>query len=146
MMVGAIADDTGRILVTKRPDHVHQGGLWEFPGGKLESGESPEQGLARELEEELGIQVRSSRPLIRIHHDYGDPSAPLGAGPRILLDVRRVEVYSGHPQGNGEPAARLATTGCHGSPRLSGGRSAHHQCTAPAALVHDHGRGSPASR
>ncbi|AFL74254.1 Nudix family hydrolase [Thiocystis violascens] len=112
VMVGVIADDAGRILVTRRPDHVHQGGLWEFPGGKLEPGESLEQGLSRELAEELGIQVRSSRPLIRVHHHYADPSTPLivlseaevGAGRHVLLDVRRVEVYSGTPEGReGQP-------------------------------------------
>lgn len=90
-MAAAIADAQGRILVTRRPDHVHQGGLWEFPGGKLEPGEDPERGLARELAEELGIWVRESQPLIRIHHDYGDR--------RILLDVRRVSHYAGVPQG-----------------------------------------------
>ncbi|MBK1721709.1 thiamine monophosphate synthase [Thiocystis violacea] len=95
-MVGAIADAEGRILVTKRPDHVHQGGLWEFPGGKLESGERPEQGLRRELAEELGIQVRASRPLIRVQHDYGDR--------QVLLDVHRVEDYCGVPAGcEGQP-------------------------------------------
>ncbi len=95
-MVGAVTDSAGRVLITKRPDHVHQGGLWEFPGGKLEPGESPEQGLTRELEEELGIQVRSSRSLIRVHHDYGDR--------QILLDVRRVDHYSGSPTGReGQP-------------------------------------------
>ncbi|EXJ15505.1 Thiamin-phosphate pyrophosphorylase-like protein [Imhoffiella purpurea] len=101
MMAGAIADADGRILLTKRPDHVHQGGLWEFPGGKLEPGESPEQGLARELEEELGIRIRGSRPLIRVRHDYGDR--------RILLDVHRVEDYAGEPHGReGQPLRWLA--------------------------------------
>jgi 8-oxo-dGTP diphosphatase len=101
VMAGAIADANGRILVGKRPDHVHQGGLWEFPGGKLEPGESPEQGLARELAEELGIQVRTSRPLIRVHHDYGDR--------HILLDVHRVDDYAGVPHGReGQPLAWLA--------------------------------------
>lgn len=95
-MAGAIADDAGRILVTRRPDHVHQGGLWEFPGGKLEPGEDPQQGLARELTEELGITVFASRPLIRVHHDYGDC--------HILLDVRRVEAFAGTPSGlEGQP-------------------------------------------
>lgn len=97
-MAGAIADGAGRILVARRPEHVHQGGLWEFPGGKLEPGERPEQGLKRELWEELGIEVRASRPLIRIHHDYGDR--------HILLDVHRVEAYAGTPVGReGQPLA-----------------------------------------
>jgi len=98
VMAGAIADAEGRILVTRRPDDVHQGGLWEFPGGKLEPGERPEQGLSRELQEELGIQVQASQPLIRIHHDYSDR--------RILLDVHRVSAYSGVPCGlEGQPLA-----------------------------------------
>jgi 8-oxo-dGTP diphosphatase len=100
VMAGAILDGQGRVLVTRRPDHVHQGGLWEFPGGKLEPGETPEQGLARELREELGIAVLASRPLIRIHHDYGDR--------HILLDVRRVEAHAGVPRGReGQPLAWL---------------------------------------
>lgn len=95
-MAGAIQDGAGRVLVTRRPEHVHQGGLWEFPGGKLEPGESPAQCLARELEEELGIQVRASRPLIRVRHDYGDR--------RVLLDVHRVDDWAGVPHGReGQP-------------------------------------------
>jgi 8-oxo-dGTP diphosphatase len=93
---GALQDGAGRVLVTRRPDHVHQGGLWEFPGGKLEPGEDPLPGLARELEEELGILVRESRPLIRIHHDYADR--------HVLLDVHRVTAYDGIPRGReGQP-------------------------------------------
>lgn len=100
VMAGAITDDLGRVLVTRRPDHVHQGGLWEFPGGKLEPGEDPEQGLTRELAEELGITVFASRPLIRVHHDYGDR--------HILLDVRRVDAYAGRPSGlEGQPLSWL---------------------------------------
>jgi 8-oxo-dGTP diphosphatase len=77
---------------------VHQGGLWEFPGGKLEPGETPEQGLGRELTEELGIRVVGSRPLIRILHDYGDR--------QVLLDVRRVTSFQGVPHGReGQPLA-----------------------------------------
>jgi len=95
---GAIPDAQGRILITKRPNQVHQGGLWEFPGGKLEPGESPTAALARELNEELGIRVLASHPLIRIHHNYGDR--------HILLDVRRVSRYEGEPQGReGQPLA-----------------------------------------
>jgi len=95
---GAVEDARGRVLITKRPDHVHQGGLWELPGGKLETGEAPEAGLARELHEELGIRVLASRPLIRVHHDYGDR--------RILLDVRRVTSFAGAPHGReGQPIA-----------------------------------------
>jgi 8-oxo-dGTP diphosphatase len=98
---GAIADDQGRILVAKRPEGVHQGGLWEFPGGKLEPGEGFADGLARELWEELGIRVLASRPLIRIHHDYGDR--------HVLLDVHRVAAYAGVPVGReGQPLAWLA--------------------------------------
>ncbi|AHF04864.1 thiamine monophosphate synthase [Marichromatium purpuratum 984] len=95
-MVGAIADHEGRILIARRPEGVHQGGLWEFPGGKLETGESPVAGLARELDEELGIRVERSRPLIRVRHHYGDR--------RVLLDVHRVERYVGVPEGReGQP-------------------------------------------
>lgn len=95
---GALQDAQGRILITKRPDQAHQGGLWEFPGGKLESGETPVGALARELDEELGIRVLSSRPLIRVHHDYGDRD--------ILLDVHLVRAYAGAPHGReGQPIA-----------------------------------------
>jgi 8-oxo-dGTP diphosphatase len=88
---GVISDAQGRVLIAKRPIGAHQGGLWEFPGGKLEPDEPVEQGLVRELDEELGIQVMASRPLIRLHHDYGDRL--------VLLDIHRVLSYQGHPHG-----------------------------------------------
>jgi 8-oxo-dGTP diphosphatase len=94
--VGAISDPRGRILLTRRPDHAHQGGLWEFPGGKLEPGEALARGLERELYEELGIRLRSSTPLIRVHHHYGDR--------QVLLDVHRVTGFTGEPHGReGQP-------------------------------------------
>ncbi|HEB67612.1 MAG TPA: Nudix family hydrolase [Gammaproteobacteria bacterium] len=88
--VGVIRDGN-RILLAKRPDHVHQGGRWEFPGGKREPGEDRFAALARELEEELGIRPRGARPLIRIRHDYPDKS--------VELDVWSVTAYTGEPRG-----------------------------------------------
>ncbi len=83
----AIFDDEGRVLIARRPAHVHQGGLWEFPGGKVESGEMVRDALLRELHEELGIEVQQARPLIRVRHDYPDKS--------VLLDVWRVDGFTG---------------------------------------------------
>ena len=87
----AIEDDRGRVLLSLRPGHLHQGGQWEFPGGKVEAGESAREALRRELLEELGIVPEDSRPLIRIHHDYPDRA--------ILLDVWRVTRFGGIPSG-----------------------------------------------
>ncbi|MCG8673089.1 MAG: Nudix family hydrolase [Pseudomonadales bacterium] len=79
------------ILISKRPDHVHQGGKWEFPGGKVESDETVESSLIRELQEELGITPTKYSPLIQIHHDYPDKS--------VFLDVWEVQAFSGEPHG-----------------------------------------------
>ncbi len=96
--VGLVVNASGQVLVTRRPAHVHQGGLWEFPGGKLEPGEEVQAGLTRELQEELGIQVIAARPFLRVPHDYPDKS--------VLLDVWRVDVYRGRPRGlEGQPLA-----------------------------------------
>jgi 8-oxo-dGTP diphosphatase len=81
----------GRVLVAQRPDHAHQGGLWEFPGGKVESGEAASEALARELREELGIRVLAAGPFMQLEHDYGDRC--------VLLDVWRVDQYAGEPHG-----------------------------------------------
>ncbi len=83
----AIFDESGRVLIAQRPVHVHQGDLWEFPGGKVEAGETVREALARELHEELGIDVQQARPLIRVRHDYSDKS--------VLLDVWRVDGFGG---------------------------------------------------
>lgn len=56
----ALIDESGKILVQKRPEGKPMAGLWEFPGGKVEAGETPESALVRELEEELGVDVKEA--------------------------------------------------------------------------------------
>ena len=70
--VGILIDDAGRVLVTRRAPNAHQGGLWEFPGGKVEHGETPEQALRRECEEELAItlKVYDLHPITFASHRY----------------------------------------------------------------------------
>lgn len=96
--VAVIEDDFGRVLLSRRPSHVHQGGLWEFPGGKRDPGEELSQALAREIDEELGLRVEAHHPLIRVQHDYGDK--------RVLLDVHRITCWSGQPAGREGQAIR----------------------------------------
>ena len=85
--VGVILDAQRNILITRRAPDAHQGDLWEFPGGKVEAGESLAQALSRELREELGIVIGRTGALLQIHHDYGDKS--------VLLDVHIVWDFSG---------------------------------------------------
>jgi 8-oxo-dGTP diphosphatase len=93
-----IRDNSGNILIARRADTQHQGGLWEFPGGKVEADESVETALARELHEELGIVVGAARPLIKVRHDYPDK--------QVLLDVWEVSAFTGEPHGaEGQPLA-----------------------------------------
>ncbi len=68
----ALLDADGRILLAQRPAGKHLGGLWEFPGGKVEDGETPEAALIRELAEELGVDIRASclAPLSFVSHSY----------------------------------------------------------------------------
>ncbi len=60
------------MLVQLRHVDTHQGGLWEFPGGKVDPGEGSVDALAREWREELGVEVLDAKPLTRVTHDYGD--------------------------------------------------------------------------
>ena len=71
VVAGLIIDCEQRILACRRADDRHLGGKWEFPGGKLESDESPNQALVRELQEELGITVKPGRMMTPVVHDYG---------------------------------------------------------------------------
>ena len=94
--VGVIVDPSRRVLLSKRAADSHQGGLWEFPGGKVEPGESLQRALARELQEELGIRVLRTSPLLEVRHDYGDK--------RVLLDVHVVWEFNGEARGReGQP-------------------------------------------
>lgn len=68
---GLILDEAGRLLACRRPEGKHLGGKWEFPGGKVEDGESPAAALVRELEEELGVTVETGRALSPVDWDYG---------------------------------------------------------------------------
>lgn len=87
-----------RVLIAKRAASQHQGGLWEFPGGKVEDGEQVRDALSRELNEELGIRVEAARPLIQVQHDYPDK--------QVLLDVWEVSAFAGEPHGaEGQPLA-----------------------------------------
>ena len=77
------------VLITRRHAHLHQGGLWEFPGGKIHEDESSHDALRRELAEELAIHVEAAQPLLTIDHDYPDRS--------VRLEVWRVSAFSGTP-------------------------------------------------
>lgn len=93
--VGAIVKD-GCVLLAKRAAHQHQGGLWEFPGGKVEAHEDVLAALARELQEELAISPIQASPLIQISHQYADKA--------VLLDVWQVNAFDGEPRGvEGQP-------------------------------------------
>jgi 8-oxo-dGTP diphosphatase len=93
-----VEDEAGRILIARRPAHLHEGGKWEFPGGKLEADEAVERALARELAEELDIEVQAARPFIRIHHAYPQH--------RVLLDVWRVQAWRGRARGREQQETR----------------------------------------
>ncbi len=94
-------DGHGRLLIAQRPPGKDLAGRWEFPGGKLESGEDRRTGLARELREELGIAIATPRPLIRVRHayDYGE----------VLIDTWVVRHYQGEPRGLDGQALRWCT-------------------------------------
>ncbi|MCP4598130.1 Nudix family hydrolase [Neptuniibacter sp.] len=99
----AIRNADRQILIAKRPDDKHQGGLWEFPGGKVEPGEPVVEALQRELHEELGIDVIACRPLIQVPYHYPDKS--------VFLDVYEVSAFEGEPWGKeGQPVKWASET------------------------------------
>lgn len=89
--VALIQNSDGQVLLSKRAANAHQGNLWEFPGGKINIGESVFDALVREIQEELGLEIKSAIPVMRIPHNYSDK--------RVLLDVWQVESYKGEPDG-----------------------------------------------
>jgi mutator protein MutT len=101
VVAAAVIDRAGRVLIAQRPPGKHLEGGWEFPGGKLSSGEDRRAGLARELCEELGIAISNPRPLMRLRHTY-----PYG---EVLLDMWVVRHYTGEPVGLDGQALRWCT-------------------------------------
>lgn len=90
VMAGVMLDAQGRVLLAQRPPGKHLAGLWEFPGGKLETGEMPADGLVRELREELGVEAVVGESLIRVPWRYGERS--------LVLDARLVRRWQGEPE------------------------------------------------
>jgi mutator protein MutT len=80
----------GKLLITQRHAHAHLGGLWEFPGGKREAGETCEQCLVREIGEELGVEISVGELVEEIAHDYPEKS--------VHLKFFRCELLAGEPQ------------------------------------------------
>ena len=91
VVAAVIRDAEDRVLLAKRPDDRHMGGLWEFPGGKVDDGEAPADALVRELLEELGVAAGIDRPItFAIHEEQGL---------RILLLFYAVHILDGVPKG-----------------------------------------------
>jgi 8-oxo-dGTP diphosphatase len=96
--VGVLIDAKDCVLLTRRLKDTHLAGYWEFPGGKVEAGESVQTALARELQEELGTKIGKTVPLMTVSHDYGEK--------QVLLDVHQVKDWDGEPHGaEGQPLA-----------------------------------------
>jgi 8-oxo-dGTP diphosphatase len=91
VVAAALYDGHGRVLIAERPPGKHLSGRWEFPGGKLNAGETEEDALKRELAEELGITLKRAHPLVRLSHDYDDR--------RIDISLWVVEDFGGEPIG-----------------------------------------------
>lgn len=89
--VGVIRNESNQVLISFRHADLHQGNLWEFPGGKVEEGEAVRDALCREFKEELGISPTRFSSLKKIHHDYADK--------QVLLDVWLISQFNGEPKG-----------------------------------------------
>ncbi len=89
--VAVIVNQNNEVCISLRHKNAHQGGLWEFPGGKVEQDETIKQALNREIKEELNIDIKQSRPLITINHNYPDKV--------VCLHVHKVTLYQGEAAG-----------------------------------------------
>lgn len=98
VVAAALVDGAGRVLITQRPHDKQLGGLWEFPGGKVEPGERPEAALVRELTEELGVFVEAGalEPLTFASHAYDDF--------HLLMPLYLVRRWTGEPRAIEAPA------------------------------------------
>ncbi len=90
MVAAALYDAAGHVLIAERPAGKHMAGRWEFPGGKVQPRESERAALERELHEELGVQVESAQPLMRLTHAYPDRE--------VELSLWVVAAYRGIPR------------------------------------------------
>ena len=92
VVAAALVDPDGRVLIAQRPEGKSMAGLWEFPGGKVETGETPEMALIRELQEELGIAVKEPclAPFTFASHTYG--------GFHLLMPLYLCRRWEGTPQ------------------------------------------------
>jgi 8-oxo-dGTP diphosphatase len=91
VVAALIYDERGRVLVTQRPAGKSRAGQWEFPGGKIEGGESGAEALRRELREELGVQVTAAHALLELAHEYPEQ--------QVLLSAWVVDAMRGVPCG-----------------------------------------------
>jgi len=101
VVAAALFDRAGRVLIAQRPAGKALAGRWEFPGGKVDVGESEHHALRRELREELGIEVLAARPFMRLAHAYEDRDVELSlwiverfAGEPRSLDAQRLKWVS----------------------------------------------------
>lgn len=90
--VAVVQRSDGRVLLAERPPHKVSGGYWEFPGGKFNAGENPEQALARELHEEIGIELDIAHRWLTYEHAYSNKV--------VRLHFFRVTAWHGTPRGN----------------------------------------------
>jgi 8-oxo-dGTP diphosphatase len=90
VVAAALFDRDGRVLIAQRPRGKPLAGRWEFPGGKVDAGESESGALARELREELGIKVLAARPFMRLTHAYAERD--------VQLSLWIVESFTGEPR------------------------------------------------
>ena len=90
VVAAALYNAAGQVLIAQRPPGKHLAGRWEFPGGKVASGENEPAALARELREELGIELCAARPCMRLTHAYADRE--------IELSLWIVDSFSGTPR------------------------------------------------
>ncbi len=96
VVVGIIIDSNRKVLLSKRPDGVHQGGKWEFPGGKQESDESVYAALQREIREELDLEITDARPFLNFTYSYSEKN--------IFFYTWLIKSWSGTPNGReGQP-------------------------------------------
>jgi 8-oxo-dGTP diphosphatase len=103
-VVCALIERDGHVLMAQRPAHKHLGGKWEFPGGKIEPGETPEAALHRELQEELGCTVEVLRALKPHTHAYATVTV------QLIPYVTRLLPSSGAPQTHEHAALRWVPT------------------------------------